>query len=588
MKTKILFLGILLLFMKGFDAQIIGNPRTLEKDSCNKNKEKPSPEDNTEFICYDFASGNFDKKKITVRRNEAVAIKIKNINPFFYRINVKSDDKIISYLNTDRDEVAKVTNEIEQMNYYKIQEQYSFELGAPSLFIEAPDNKEKIEELNKLNEDINSKNKLGLDEKFYKEKIDRFLKLGSDISNIQLDSLKIFQNNLLKIQKDLIGLDYEIQKKVNSTTNQDIFKTVLNDRITRLNSRYYFFEKNAREIIKLNQNYNNYVDKVITAELTYCMYQNILENQEKKIKDGEKIPQIETTFLLDIKKLNGAYSTFNNYKTAYQEMVNELNEFTIFLNYSNLNVLNDKEFVRSVLLKDIDRLQKSVKNIDEVVQKINLSKKLNQVEVLDRLLRKKTTYEYVSAPIQGEEDYLEFDVAIKSKRDMKDTFHVDNDKSFKYRQYINGGIRFDFSLGTVFDFGTTDEKYTLDQNNSIKKMNNNRYNPTIAAMFHASFRNSSDFAFGFTVGTSFNTNFSFNSLFPGVSILFGKRNKFILTAGPSFRLVDELKSNYQEGEILNNGITDEDLLVKNFKVGVFFGLSYNLTPKQQSSLKFGE
>ena len=65
----------------------------------------------------------------------------------------------------------------------------------------------------------------------------------------------------------------------------------------------------------------------------------------------------------------------------------------------------------------------------------------------------------------------------------------------------------------------------------------------------------------------------------------GKRNKFILTAGPSFRLVDELKSNYKEEMQLNNTIADEDLLTKNFKIGAFVGISYNLTPKQKDTLK---
>ena len=577
MKTQIIFSTFLLFLAMNLNAQEINKEKN---DSILLSKK-------SKLIIYDFAEGRFDLKRIAVKRNEPVAIKIKNINPFFYRIDVKSNDKTISYQNADKQELNSVIADIKQMNYYKIQEQYSFEQEIIPINIETNEKENSKESLRKLVDLLNKRTELKNQDQILQRDI-KVLNNKSEISKIQMDSLNILNKGSLEKQANIATIETDINKLITQTKSQNMLKTFLNSRTKKLNDMYAAFEKNAREILKLNQNYNNYIDKVITSEMSFDMYQSILKNQKREVAKNDILPQIETTFLLDEKKLMKAYTTFREYRDSYQVIQNELNAVAREVYYTDLDIPKNKDFVKGILFKDIERFQKSVKSIDEVVQKINLSKKLNQVEILDRLLRKESTFEYISAPIQGEEDYLEFDVEIRSKRNMEDTFHVDNDKSFVYKNFIDGGVRFDVSVGTVFDFFTTDKKYTLSAENVVQRLDNNKYNPTIAAIFHASFRTHNAVAYGISLGTSFTTNFSFNSLFPGFSILFGKTNKVILTVGPSFRSVDELKTNYLEGQKLTSGIADEDLLTKNFRVGVFFGISYNLTQKQQSSMKLGQ
>lgn len=580
MKTQTVLSVFLMFILINLKAQKIEEKAKEKNDSILLSKK-------SKLIIYDFAEGRFDLKRIAVKRNEPVAIKIKNINPFFYRIDVKSNDKTISYQNADKQELNSVIADIKQMNYYKIQEQYSFEQEIIPFNIETNEKENSKDSLKKLLDLLNQRNELKNQDQILQRGIEA-LNNKSEISKIQIDSLNMLSKNSSEKQATIATIETNINELIIQAKSQNLLKTFLNNRTKMLNERYAAFEKNAREILKLNQNYNNYIDKVITSEMSFDMYQSILKNQKREVAKNDILPQIETTFLLDEKKLMKAYTTFREYRDSYQMIQNELNAFATELNYTDLDMLKNKDFVKGILFKDIERFQKSVKSIDEVVQKINLSKKLNQVEILDRLLRKESTFEYISAPIQGEEDYLEFDVEIHSKRNMEDTFHVDNDKSFVYKNFIDGGVRFDISVGTVFDFFTTDKKYTLSAENVVQRLDNNKYNPTIAAIFHASFRTHNAVAYGISLGTSFTTNFSFNSLFPGFSILFGKTNKVILTVGPSFRSVDELKTNYLEGQKLTSGIADEDLLTKNFRVGVFFGISYNLTQKQQSSMKLGQ
>jgi len=94
------------------------------------------------------------------------------------------------------------------------------------------------------------------------------------------------------------------------------------------------------------------------------------------------------------------------------------------------------------------------------------------------------------------------------------------------------------------------------------------------------------FAFGFTLGVSINvTDLNFNSFFPGVSLLIGKREKIVFTVGPAFKKVNQIKEIYKDNRIVDEQIQVTDLTSEQYKIGFFFGLSYNLTSKQKSRVK---
>ncbi len=561
---------------------------------------------NDSLIIYDFLKGVYLKHSIKPKRGKPVTLQIANINPLFYEITVKSNDREVSYQNLDIELAKRTLDDIQKNNYYKTEENFALQESYIGLWSgEKEAGATKSKDFNQIQDKYSelSKSKITLE------------KLEKDRKSLN-DSLKVDiaeKDSLILSEKQRIAAkEYEIKKIENESKDDNILRLSVSEKKKLVDKAYNEYISYTREIIKLNQNYYNYIDKVISPELTYTMYQSIIENQEnntlyKKCEEDKKRKTslltveeqkkcdtllskafpIETTFFLDREKLKNAYGVVKTYPLLYQDVVAKVNDFVAFVNYGKLSTTKETDLLilKAVATKDIERIQQTIKAADDIVQKINLSKKLNQVEILDRILQKKDTYDYFSAPIQGEEDYLEFNVEIKSKRDLSNTYHINNDKSFRYFEYLTGGIRFDFSIGTTFDFGTVDEKYTLDAQNVIKRVDNNKYNPTIAGIFHASFRNTSDFAWGVSLGASFTTGLSFNSIFPGISLLIGKRNKVIITAGPSLRQVNELKSYYKEGNTLASTLADDDLLTKNFKIGGFVGISYNLTPKQKETLK---
>lgn len=91
---------------------------------------------------------------------------------------------------------------------------------------------------------------------------------------------------------------------------------------------------------------------------------------------------------------------------------------------------------------------------------------------------------------------------------------------------------------------------------------------------------------GIALGTSLDiSKFNINSFYLGGSLLIGKRNKVILTAGPAFRLTQELKENFNENDKVAGIMDVNDIITKNFKIGGFFALTYNLTNKQKGLIK---
>ena len=64
----------------------------------------------------------------------------------------------------------------------------------------------------------------------------------------------------------------------------------------------------------------------------------------------------------------------------------------------------------------------------------------------------------------------------------------------------------------------------------------------------------------------------------GLSALIGKQQRIVLTAGPSFAKRNKLRSAYNVGDVFDNDDrpTATDLSRKVYKLGVFFGIGYNL------------
>ncbi len=389
---------------------------------------------------------------------------------------------------------------------------------------------------------------------------------------VKLDETITAQNNnkkLLKLEKEKIN---DIEFQINSKNG--LLKK-LKTKAENLIEKYLKVSANINNINRVNTAYNSYIDFIINPNLTNQVY----------IKNAKKICAI-----LDKDKSADYYSYITDFDANYNDFVNS---YYSLKNSDLIYEVKDIDEGYANLVKiQIDNIKNDVDGLYSKINVIELRKKLNNVEILNNFLSKDEAFNIASNPVQPLEDYVEFNVKIKQNKELGSSIIKENDKDFKYIEYIRQGVRWDVSVGTVFDFGIKNQQYEVQKLNAtqfkIIENNSSKYTPTIAGMLHTSFRSNSMFAFGVSLGVSIDvTKLNFNSFFPGVSLLIGKREKMVFTVGPAFKKVNQIKSKYEnEGDrFLTSEIQVTDITTEQFKIGYFFGISYNLTSKQKSKVK---
>ncbi|MEN9910371.1 MAG: hypothetical protein RLZZ540_3530 [Bacteroidota bacterium] len=597
-KIALVIMIILLTFTNSILAQV-------------KKKVKTDEEPPTLIVKYDFQMGAYITGKLKPKHNQPVVLKIININKFANFVEIVNNDvKISNNLESDEEQVkailennkpseeiipkilntevtvstksgSNVTPPKDKISFNtaleekikKLVEQKSTQeslFNASSITIidnqkalkTAKDNCE--EESNKLkNTQEESKTEIETNLKQLKQKLDEAEK-----------KLLASEKNREDIQKKIDGINYEM----NSIQKQlDIYGNISENftkRTQKLLENYNNIQNCLIDVNRINAAYNNYVDFVINPNLTNSQYVNDL-------------PKI--CIILDKDRTSEYQSFIKTYEKTYRTFITEYSDtFNSDLFYEITK--NDKTYADLVKLK-FDNVKIEVETINTLVNTSELRKKLNNVELIDHVLKQENAFEVVSNPIQPLEDYIEFKVKITPNKDLGiSVIKQQVPKYFTYTEYVKGGVRWDFSAGTVFDFGIKNQEYEVKAITSstykIVENNTSQYTPTIAGLLHTSFRSNSMFAFGFSLGASIDlTSLNLNSFFPGISLLIGKKEKTIFTVGPAFKKVKQIKSIYDTNTTYDTQIAITDITSEQFKIGWFVGISYNLTNKQKSKIK---
>lgn len=625
MKTKILLLflfcwiGIILGQEKNTSTSKEEGKLMKQPEHSNKKQDQGRNKKGQEIV-YNFSTGEFEKFVIKPRYKVPTILKIKNINTYFYDvqiqakdININSEGLYETSLNINKTAIIK----IDTTAVLGILDTRSIN-SVPGIPTSSNTKTSGLDEIKKKEEALildkaaleKSKKEL-TESEFEKKEIESIGILKKEIDVIQSlpDSLKIKNPNLLSTKQNELSIlekkyrnksidlinkeiaekrsDIEIKKSnisiAESLLDRDLLNlknkneilVKVNEGISKLNIKYFELDEEFIDVLKIAGAYNNFIYKIYRPGINKEEYEKIKNPKEK----------FETVAILNSERLSEYYAQikkFNKVYSEFQSLYNQIIHHNILLIQSQNEELI---MVKLTLQNEFDRIKKATDQMLKKVEDMNLSSKLSSVEVYNRELQNDQTFEYVSDPIQGLGDYIEFDVIIKPKTEFKEVFAKNQNRRFKYSEYLRGGIRYDFSVGTVFDFVNKDESYE-NRNNTIAKTSNNKYYPTLAGIFHVSLRTSSLCSPGFSLGASLNiTEFDINSLFIGPSLLVGKKEKIILTSGMSFRKTKQLKNGYIDGQQIVGESNIENYLTNNFRLGFFVGISYNLTKKQKSSLK---
>jgi hypothetical protein len=545
----------------------------------------------TQTIVYDFKTKEYTKSMVKPRVREPLVLKIENINRLAYDVTIKSNDVAIVDENF-KEEVKDASKKTEG-------ETGKNESAVPKTFSETKFNTESLkvkpETVTDFDKEIlDNQAKITQYVLDIKNKKDSQLKLLEEISYLQLKLETAKINNSAIDTIDQNALNNKLSEETNLRKEiESLQGNILAERneiikfahtINALNETFIEFNKLYREILYSSQNmriiderYQIFRQSALNPLLKCETYKTFIEDPKFILY---QLPQYRS-------QIDEFDKNINNFINFYNEA---MNNWKIF---DKIELAEAKENIRikyQLYKEEVDKIKVSV-------EALGLPTKLRKVEAMHAILREKEAYEISSSPIQPLEDYVTFDVTIKN-RDLSKSSEYDDTREFTYLEYTRGGVRFDFSTGVILNFIGNNDKYALVDvppvdDVAMKKIvvtENNQFTPALAGMFHTSFRSCGIWAFGLTLGASVNVEtFELNSLFPGVSLLIGKKQKFIISAGPAFRQVEELKANYREnGTYKSSDFTAETQLTsKQFRMGVFCGITYNLTQKQRAKFKIG-
>lgn len=499
---------------------------------------------NTYVIEYDFKSGYFKKNNQKIIVNSPVVFKIVNINRLAYEVRVKAKDSVIGVSNMEgltelfkKEQIENLEKQINTSDINKSNIQPFTAVVVDDFKGSENENKELKKSINNFMIELSSKSSLSLnaiDEEEIKKALD-------SIENIKVGN---------KIDED-ISNHLELQKKLTT-----LYLKIL--------EKYYIMLNLSKEYLHISSLINEPLlssnDQIDDSKLETI----VLEFENNKIIK-------EDISLL----VNQFQSEYNAIKTNIQ-----LGKSTNYGGVMKLNYISDNQNV-------------VINYINEKINKINFDNLRNELIQLKNLLKTKNRnliFEYVSHPIQPFQDVVIFDVEIKKKK--TDNNLIDNSRKFSHKEFVRHGLRLDVSLGVAGSIHSDKYSYAvkMNQNNENVIMKNDKsiFTPSFVGFFTASRRSATHFSCGFSIGIGVSANegsLTFDNFFVGPSLTVGKYERVTLTSGLSIKNLPVLNNGYQEGDIVPQQYTIENVSDKNYVPGFFISLSYNLTKGVKDNIK---
>ncbi len=580
MRTK-----ILLLFLLGCVGMV-----SAQKDSVNSRKYV----DSTQHIIYDFKHGDYSKDIHKIKVHTPVIFKIKNINPFAYKITITSKDSIVGESKFDKELINSLTQKELQKGEEKLsqeQAEANKNLSKQTEAITNNDLKGETAEKKKNSEAISAinQNRILNDEN---------LKLKADNAEI----LNILKVEVFTKNKDANAVDAAIiaKKEMYAKSYPDSVKVVTNlqstynkitERITenseKIKENKALINEKTKEYQILSSDFNEKYKKFIDDG----RYVFSLLRITKKVSAIAEIPDLDTAryiqdyqkeVILNSRELLLGISKMDEYKKSYSE----LNESYVKLyTMNNLDLIMEKS--------GIDKLLSYPKFQKEKADQLNLwfakyhpDEIIKQAFLVTTQLDNLENYTVKSDPFQPENDMIEFKINIEPRDKTK----IDKNykpRSFVYRQAIYGGTRVDFSLGLAAAYYGKVSRYEIGLENQLKNYEKKLVSSSLIGMVTMSYRRTGYTSFGGSAGMGLDVvggKIQISNFFIGPTILMGKKDRIFFTLGASLKNVRELKDGYEGLKVP----VAEDLTSYSrdkYRVGVFASLTYSLTKDARALIK---
>ncbi|MBW8333429.1 MAG: hypothetical protein K0M40_15490 [Prolixibacteraceae bacterium] len=419
-------------------------------------------------------------------------------------------------------------------------------------------------------------------------------KLLNDVKQLVKDKEELIKSKVLNIQKDTssdsITTKAAIQE-LSTTATKDIDLISLNAKMDSKHSEIRLYadsidiqiQKRKKLTIKENQN-EGYI--IAFSRLLFNYLQTISKINEKLDVYNE---------LLFLLFSNDSFNAINNEKEQiFKDHFGENNSPSHILHSCN-EMFNSLDTIYYALLRTYasmpkkDEIKTTYSKLTEYHNKID---KLKYQELFRQILKTYSaineinwTVYYQTTNISAKADKIFFSITLEP---IKNEYTMANRSvNLNYDFDIKGGIKIDFSAGIFYHFNLYDDEYRFEKETEtttriVKENMENQIIPSIGALFNIYKRttNSLKLALNFGAGTNVEKIFYYT----GGSLLIGKSERIGINAGIVGGTVKRILSEYKNSPVINLPI-DKLMQSKNsFQIGYFFGVSYNLTGKNNENM----
>lgn len=228
---------------------------------------------------------------------------------------------------------------------------------------------------------------------------------------------------------------------------------------------------------------------------------------------------------------------------------------------------------------------------DELIDSEGLIGLFSDVHFLKQELLNPANFQVTAPPVQMDGDLIRYKISITPT--VTGTLQpYRNPTEFMVEVPAKGGTKIDFSVGPYIAMGKNakGENYYLEevagQSTQVlrQRPNNNAISPGVAALMHCYPRTGKYNGLGGAIGVGAGAQDPANvnlSVFAGLSYVWGKMQKLMVSGGLAYLRVDRLKDNqYVVGREYDPGkIVLADVTEKAFRPSLFFSVSYNLSQR---------
>lgn len=528
-----------------------------KKDNERKSNEYKSSD--TVIICIDAETNlvSFKDEKV-VNQDGIVRIEVKNVNLFIYNlaINEKQNAAIANSMLTESP--TSITSTFKKLD--------PATLAVKDIFIKSQPKTTTTDKIMETSNQLKTL-KLTLDQTI-KDR-DKALSDVNDTSIVAekrgeiANKLDGYETNLKKLELDILQKENELNGLISSDANTS-------DKITLYNVRFSNYRDAVSRMIDLVNVYNELILIATTPAVSFEDYKQgrdkILNTHFNNSDPVLVMITINQTGKLVADAFNALMQSYNNFTQK------EIDDLKLEVVYNYLIAYNDKLF--SV---EFNSVKESISSIINSIDYSNYFCTYSTGIIKDDA--DIVSYQVVLTPKSGESTLI-------TPKPITNTFEV----------RVKHGVKIDYSAGLFANFLLSDNTYSVlpygdtdsfgSSDSSILRLNSKQdvFLPSVGAMIHLYRRTPRDLKWSMSTGVSISQNQA-ATYYLGGSAIFGRTQRIILSGGVAGKQVKTATDNYKPGTIIPMNPDDVEAIdfLDNspFKVGLFFGVTYNLSAGTQ-------